>query len=167
MKITFKGTSVETLGSFPKVGSKAPDFSLVKTDLSSISLKDLSGKNILLNIFVSLDTPVCATSIVKFNQEADKFPNTSILCVSMDLPFAADRFCAIKGLKNVIPVSAFRNPEFGKNYGLTIMDGPLTSLLARAVVVINPKGEITYTEIVPEITQEPNYEAAKQALQPS
>jgi thiol peroxidase len=120
---------------------------------------------VLLNIFVSLDTPVCAESVTRFNQEANQLPNTVILCVSMDLPFAHERFCNSKGLKNVIPASAFRNPEFGKDYGPTIQEGPLAHLLARAVLVINSKGEIVYTELVPEITHEPNYEAVKRVLQ--
>lgn len=158
MQITFKGSPVQTIGELPQVGTKAPDFSLVKTDLSTLSLKDLAGKNVLLNIFISLDTPVCAESVAKFNQKANQLPNTVVLCVSMDLPFAHARFCSSKGLENVTPVSAFRNPEFGRNYGLTIKEGPLAQLLARAVVLINPKGEIAYTELVSEITHEPNYE---------
>lgn len=164
MNITLKGNTVHTSGNLPSVGSKAPDFTLVKTDLSSVSLKDFAGKTLLLNIFISLDTSACATSVVKFNQEAAKHPNCEILCISMDLPFAQERFCGAKDLKNVIPLSAFRSPDFGKNYGLSIVDGPLASLLARAIVIINPEGNITYTELVPEITHEPNYEAALQKI---
>jgi thiol peroxidase len=164
MQVTFKGTPTETIGRLPNIGQKAPDFSLVKSDLSPISLQDFSGKTCLLNVFISLDTPVCALSVIKFNQEASKIPNCKILCVSMDLPFALSRFCATNGIENLEAASAFRNPDFGKNYGLTIASGPLSSLLARAIIIINAKGEITYTELVPEITQEPNYDAALKAL---
>jgi len=160
MKVTFKGNPTETVGNLPEIGSKAPDFTLVKTDFNSISLKDYQGKSVLLNVFVSLDTSICAASVEKFNQEAAKHPNCSILCISMDLPFAHDRFCSVKNIQNVTPLSAFRNPEFGKNYGLTIASGPLTGLLARAIIIINSEGKVAYTEIVPEIAQEPNYEAA-------
>lgn len=159
-KVTFKGTNVNISGNLPKVGTAAPDFTLVKDDLSELSLADLKGKHVVLNIFPSLDTGVCAASVRKFNQEASKMNNTVVLAVSADLPFASGRFCTIEGIKNVIPVSVYRNPEFAKNYGVLMTDGPLKGLLARSVVVVDPKGNISYTELVPEITQEPNYQAA-------
>lgn len=158
--ITFKGSKVNTIGELPSVGSKALDFILVKNDLSEISLSDFKGKNIVLNIFPSLDTGVCAASVRKFNKEAAGMANTVILAVSADLPFASARFCTTEGIDNVIPASVFRNPEFAKNYGVLMTDGPLKGLLARAVVVINPEGNVSYTELVPEIAQEPNYQAA-------
>lgn len=159
-KVTFKGTNVNISGNLPKVGTAAPVFTLVKDDLSELSLADLKGKHVVLNIFPSLDTGVCAASVRKFNQEASKMNNTVVLAVSADLPFASGRFCTTEGIKNVIPVSVYRNPEFAKNYGVLMTDGPLKGLLARSVVVIDPKGNISYTELVPEITQEPNYLAA-------
>ncbi len=164
MQINFQGKPVKTAGMLPKVGTEAPKFTLVKTDLSPIQLNDLSGKHCILNIFISIDTSVCATSTRKFNEAASKMSNTSILCVSMDLPFALKRFCGAENLNNVIPVSAFRDPEFGKNYGVTIMEGPLAGLLSRAIVIIDPKGKILHTEQVPEIGDEPNYQAALDVL---
>jgi thiol peroxidase len=159
-EITFKGSKVKTSGELPKVGAAALDFSLVKNDLSEVSLSDLKGKNIVLNIFPSLDTGVCAASVRRFNKEAASMPNTVILAVSADLPFASARFCTTEGIENVIPASVFRNPEFAKSYGVLMTDGPLKGLLARAVVVINSQGNVSYTELVPEIAQEPNYQAA-------
>jgi len=163
-KITLKGNAIETIGSLPAVDAVAPEFTLVKTDLSELSLKDYRGKNVVLNIFPSIDTGVCAASVRRFNSEAGKNDNTVVLCISADLPFAHNRFCEAEGLKNVIPVSVFRAADFGKNYGQTITTGPLAGLLARAVVVLTPEGKVKYTEQVPEITQEPNYEAALKAL---
>jgi thiol peroxidase len=162
--ITLKGNPVSTVGTLPATGSVAPAFSGVKTDLSVCSLADLSGKKVVLNIFPSIDTGVCAASTRRFNQEAAALENTVVVCVSADLPFALGRFCGAEGLTNVVPVSIFRNPEFGKNYGATIADGPLVGLLSRAVVVIDESGKVIYTEQVPEITQEPNYDAALAAL---
>lgn len=159
-KITFKGSAVNTSGELPKVGSKAPAFSLVKGDLSEVTLSDLAGKNVVLNIFPSIDTGVCATSVRKFNKEASSLKNTVVLAVSADLPFASGRFCTTEGIENVVPASVFRSPEFAKEYGILMTDGPLQGLLARAVVVINPEGNISYTELVPEIGQEPNYQTA-------
>ena len=159
-KIAFKNSPVNTSGELPKVNSTAPEFTLVKGDLSEISLSDLKGKNVILNIFPSLDTSVCAASVRKFNQEASNVSNTVVLAVSADLPFASTRFCTTEGIENVIPASVFRNPEFAEKYGVLMTDGPLKGLLARAVVVINPEGNISYTELVSEITQEPNYKAA-------
>ncbi len=162
--VTFKGNPVNTCGSLPKVGEKAPCFKLVKSDLTDLSCCDLDGKRIVLNIFPSLDTSVCATSVRKFNEMAAKMPNTVVLAVSKDLPFAQSRFCTVEGIDKVIPVSAFRSPDFCKNYGLEMVDGPLAGLLARAVFVIDDKFNIIYEELVPEIAQEPNYEAVLKAL---
>ncbi len=162
--ITLKGNPISTLGNLPSTGSAAPAFSAVKTDLSEYTLTGLAGKKIILNIFPSIDTGVCATSTHRFNQEAAALENTVVVCISADLPFALSRFCGAENLENVIPVSTFRNPEFGTDYGVVIIDGPLAGLLSRAVVVINESGVVTYTEQVPEITQEPNYEAALAAL---
>ncbi|MBM3319549.1 MAG: thiol peroxidase [Candidatus Eisenbacteria bacterium] len=163
-RIAFKGQPVETIGTLPKVGSAAPDFKLVKTDLSEASLGDFAGKRVVLNIFPSLDTPVCATSVRRFNQEAGKLANTVVLCASMDLPFAHGRFCTTEGLKDVRGVSDFRSGSLGKNYGVRITSGPLAGLLSRAVVVIDEKGKVAHTEQVPDIVQEPNYDAALAAL---
>lgn len=159
-KITFKDGEVNTIGELPKKDTQAPDFTLVGSDLSEIKLSDNKGKYIVLNIFPSLDTGVCAASVRKFNKEASNLNNTVILAVSADLPFAAGRFCTTEGIQNVHPASVFRNAEFGKNYGVLMVDGPLKGLLARAVVIIDPKGNISYTELVPEITVEPDYQAA-------
>lgn len=158
--ITFKGTTVNTSGQLPSNGTAAPDFALVKTDLSEVSLKDLKGKRVVLNIFPSIDTGVCAASVRKFNKEASSLPNTVILAISADLPFAAGRFCSVEGIENVHPASVFRNTNFAKDYGILMLDGPLKGLLARSVVVIDADGKVAYTELVPEVTQEPNYEAA-------
>ncbi len=163
-KITLKGNEIETIGSLPAVNSVAPEFTLVKSDLSEISLKDYRGKNVVLNIFPSVDTNVCAASVRKFNSEAGSHPNSVVLCISADLPFAHGRFCEAEGLKNVIPASVFRAADFGKNYGQTITTGPLAGLLARAVVIVDPEGKVKYTEQVPEITQEPDYAAALKSL---
>ncbi|WP_291530196.1 thiol peroxidase [Bacteroides sp. UBA939] len=156
----FKGEPVNTIGEFIKVGVFAPNFELVKTDLSSFSLKELKGKNVILNIFPSLDTSVCATSVRKFNKLAAGLSDTVVLAISKDLPFAHARFCTIEGIENVIPLSDFRPSDFDENYGIRMADGPLNGLLARAVVVIGKDGKVTYTELVPEITQEPDYDKA-------
>lgn len=163
-KITFKGNPVETIGTLPAVNSKAPDFRLTKTDLSDVSPADFPGKKIVLNIFPSIDTPVCAMSVRRFNDEAAKLENTVVLCISADLPFAQDRFCGAEGLNNVIPLSVFRSGSFGKEYGVTITSGALSGLLSRAVVIINENGSITYTEQVADIATEPDYAAALDAL---
>ena len=162
--ITLKGSTISTVGELPTLGDIAPPFSGVKDDLSECKLSDLSGKKVVLNIFPSIDTGVCATSARRFNQDAGSLDNTVVLCVSADLPFALGRFCGAEGLKDVVPVSVFRNPEFGSGYGVTIADGPLAGLLSRAVVVIDESCKVVYTEQVPEITQEPSYEAALAAL---
>ncbi len=162
--ITLKGNPVNTSGDLPQVGTKAPDFTLVKTDLSPETLGSLAGKKVVLNIFPSIDTPVCATSVRRFNEDAAKKDNTVVLNISADLPFAHARFCGAEGLEDVVSLSAFRNPEFGKAYGVDMTDGPLQGLLSRAVVVVDTEGAVAYTEQVPDITQEPNYEAALAAL---
>lgn len=163
-KITLKGNEISTIGYLPAIGAPAPDFKLVKTNLEETDLKDYRGKTVVLNIFPSVDTGVCAASVRKFNSEASSRKETVVVCVSADLPFAHKRFCEAEGLENVVPTSVFRSPDFGKNYGQTITTGPLTGLLARAVVVISPEGKVRYTEQVPEIGQEPNYQAALDAI---
>jgi thiol peroxidase len=162
--ITLKGNPVETSGVLPGINIKAPDFALTKTDLSDISLNDFPGKKLVLNIFPSIDTSVCASSARRFNEEAGKLDNTVVLCISADLPFAHNRFCEAEGLKNVLPLSVFRSDTFGKDYGVTITNGPLAGLLSRAIVIINEEGKVIYTEQVPEIAQEPDYEAALEAV---
>lgn len=161
--ITFKGGNVKTAGNLPAVGTKAKNFTLVGTDLSDKSLSDYNGKNVILNIFPSVNTGVCATSVRKFNEEAASLQNTVVLCISKDLPFAQGDFCAAQGIKNVEMLSDFRT-NFGEEYGVQMLDGPLKGLLSRSVVVINANGDIVYEEQVPEITQEPNYSAALKAL---
>ena len=164
-EIKLKGNPVHLAGAFPRKGVKAPDFALVKGDLGTLSLSDLKGYFVVLNIFPSLDTAVCATSVRRFNQLATSFPNTIVLCISRDLPFAQSRFCVAEGLDHVITLSDFHvHSTFGRDYGVLMTEGPLSGLLARAIVVINPEGEVVYTELIPEITQEPNYEAALEAV---
>ncbi len=159
-QVTLKGNPLQTSGELPAIGQKAPDFSLTKTDLSDVSLKDFSGKKLILNIFPSVDTPTCAASVRAFNEKASKIPNTKVLCISADLPFALGRFCGAEGLKDVIPVSEFRKHQFGESYGLRILSGPLAGLLARSVVVLDEEGKVIHTELVSEIANEPNYEKA-------
>jgi len=163
-KITLKGNPVKTSGKLPKIGKKAPKFTLVKSDLSSAKLKDFKGKKVLLNITPSIDTGVCQNSVRKFNEAAARLENTVVLYVSKDLPFAQDRFCGAEGIENVITLSDFRKGKFGKSYGVTIENGPMKGLLSRCVVVLDEKGKVIYTEQVPEIVDEPNYEAALEAL---
>jgi thioredoxin-dependent peroxiredoxin len=155
---------VNTDGNLPAVGSPAPDFTLVTTDLKEVSLKDYSGKNIVLNIFPSIDTSVCATSVREFNKRAADIENTVILSVSKDLPFAFKRFCGAEGIDKVVPLSDFRDKGFSKNYGIELLDGRFEGLHARAIVVIAPDGKVKYTELVPAIGQEPNYEAALRSI---
>lgn len=162
--ITLKGTPITTVGSLPAVGQPAPAFSLVKTDLSTVTSQDLRGKRVVLNIFPSVDTPTCATSVRRFNAEAAKLANTVVLCVSKDLPFAHARFCGAEGLKDVHGVSDFRSPAFGADYGVTITSGPIQGLLSRAVVVIDASGKVVHTEQVAEIANEPDYAKALAAL---
>ncbi|MCL4144344.1 UNVERIFIED_CONTAM: hypothetical protein GTU68_045839 [Idotea baltica] len=162
--ITLKGNSINTSGNLPKLGSQAPDFKLIKTDLSESSLSDYKGSNVILNIFPSVDTGTCAASVRKFNEEASELDNTKVLCISRDLPFAQGRFCGAEGIENVINLSDFATGDFGKDYGLTIADGPLAHLHSRAVVILDESGAVIYTEQVPEIVDEPNYKAALAAL---
>ncbi len=162
--IALKGNAINTIGELPAVGEKAPAFSLTKTDLSDCGLGDFTGKKVVLNIFPSVDTAVCAASVRKFNETASSNDGAVVLSVSADLPFAHSRFCEVDGLNDVIPCSVFRSPEFGKEYGVTIVDGPLAGLLSRAIVIIDVDGKVIYNEQVPEITQEPDYEAALAAL---
>lgn len=163
-QITLKGNTIETIGTLPANASAAPNFTLTKTDLSEATLADYTGKKIVLNIFPSIDTPVCAASVRQFNKTAGELANTVVLCISADLPFAHSRFCETDGLKNVASLSVFRNPAFGKDYGVTITTGPLAGLLSRAIVIIDGAGTVIYTEQVPEIAQEPDYSAALGAL---
>lgn len=162
--ITLGGNPATTNGELPPVGSAAPDFTLTGSDLKDRRLGDYAGKNIVLNIFPSIDTEVCATSVRKFNEKASGQSNTVVLNISRDLPFAHKRFCAAEGLEQVETLSDFRHPRFGTDYGLSIQDGPFAGLFSRAVVVLNGQGQVLYCEQVPEIGQEPNYEAALAAL---
>ena len=158
--VTFKGNPVQTSGNLPAKGSSAPDFKLAKTDLSDVSLKDFAGKKKILNIVPSLDTGVCATSAKKFNEAVSALKNVALLNISADLPFAAGRFCESNSLKNVVALSIFRSPDFAKAYGVGIVGGPLAGLTARAVVVLDAANKVLYTQLVPEIAQEPDYAAA-------
>jgi len=162
--ITLGGNPVHTSGELPKTATKATDFKLIKPDLSIATLADYAGKKLVLNIFPSVDTGTCAASVRKFNEKASQLQNTTVLCISRDLPFAQKRFCGAEGLENVENLSDFKNGQFGKDYGLEITDGPLAGLHSRVVVVINENGEVVYTEQVAEIADEPNYEAALAAL---
>lgn len=161
--ITLQGNPFETVGNLPAVGSDAPAFTLVKTDLSEVGMGDFAGKTVVLNIYPSVDTGICAASTRRFNEVASSNPDVAVLCVSADLPFAHSRFCGAEGLENVVSLSTFRSADFGKDYGVTIANGPLAGLMSRAVVVIKD-GKVAYTEQVPEIVQEPNYDAALAAL---
>lgn len=160
-----KGSPVHTYGNLPIVGDKCPYFHLTKADLSSISSCDFTGKRFILNIFPSLDTATCATSVRKFNEKAASIPDVTVIAVSADLPFAAARFCTTENIKHVITASTFRSPEFGRSYGVEMIDGTLQGLLARAVFVIDEQQQIIYRELVNEISQEPNYKAAIEALE--
>ena len=163
-RVTFKGNPVTTAGALPAVGSQAPAFTLAGKDLADIALGDFAGKTVVLNIFPSIDTPVCAASVRRFNAEAAALGDTAVLCISADLPFATGRFCTVEGIDKVQPASVFRAPEFGTQYGVAITEGPLRGLLSRAVVIVGPDGKVVYAEQVAEITQEPDYEAALRAL---
>ncbi len=162
--ITLGGNPINTNGDLPTVGSKAPEFQLVKQDLSTTSLADFAGSKVVLNIFPSIDTNTCATSVRTFNAKASTLENTKVLCISRDLPFAQKRFCGAEGLENVINLSDFNTGNFGKDYGLEIVDGAFTGLHSRVVIVIDENGTIKHTELVPEIADEPNYESALAAL---
>ena len=162
--VTLRGNPVRVEGDLPKAGAKAPDFKLTSGALADVSLKDFAGRKKVLNIVPSLDTPTCATSTRKFNESASKLDNTAVLVVSADLPFAAKRFCELEGLKNVAHLSTFRHPEFLAQWGVALAEGPMAGLTARAVVVLDENDKVLHSEMVPEIAQEPNYDAALKAL---
>lgn len=161
--ITFTGNPVQTVGELPAVGSTAPAFELVGADLAPVTSEQLAGRRVVVSIFPSVDTGVCAASVREFNKRASSLENTTVLCVSKDLPFAQARFCGAEGLENVVTASAFRS-SFGEDYGVTMSDGPLAGLLSRGVVVLDESGSVVYTQQVPEITEEPDYDAALAAL---
>ncbi|KEZ93142.1 thiol peroxidase [Nonlabens ulvanivorans] len=162
--ITIGGNEISTSGTLPDVGSQAPDFKLKKADLSEASLNDYKGKRVILNIFPSVDTDVCATSVKNFNKRATELDNTAVLCISRDTPFAQKRFASDEGLENVVNLSDVIDGSFGKDYGLTMTSGPLAGFHSRAVVVLNEEGKVIYNEQVPEIADEPNYLAALKTL---
>ena len=163
-KVTLKGNPVSTIGDLPVVGSKAPEFSLVGTNLADVKNTDFTGKRVVLNIFPSLDTATCAASVRRFNVEASKLKDATVVCISKDLPFAHSRFCTTEGIENVVSASEFRSNAFGKNYGVMITDGPLQGLMARAVVVLDKDGTVIHSQLVPEISEEPDYESALNSL---
>ncbi|MGK0253171.1 MAG: thiol peroxidase [Mariniflexile sp.] len=162
--VTLKGNKITTSGELPEVGTKAPNFTLTATDLSSKSLSDFAGSKLVLNIFPSIDTGTCAQSVRQFNKEASELENTKVLCISHDLPFALNRFCGAEGLNNVISLSDYKDGSFGKSYGLNFVTGPLETLHSRCVVVLDENGTILYTEQVAEIVDEPNYKAALETI---
>ncbi len=164
-KINLQGNPIETIGKLPEMDTMAPDFCLVNADLADITPGQYKGKTIVLNIFPSLDTPVCAASVRRFNQLAGEIKNTVVLCISADLPFAHKRFCEAEGLANVVSASVFRSGDFGKDYGVTITTGPLAGLLSRAVVIINADGMVVYTEQVPDIVDDPDFDAALKVIE--
>ncbi len=157
-QVNFKGQAVRLAGNMPAIGSPAPEFLLTGTDLQDKKLSDFRGSKLILNVFPSLDTPVCAASVRRFNTLASGMDNVKVLAISRDLPFAHARFCSTEGIENVINLSDYKTCNFGKDYGLEITEGPLEKLLARAVFIIDPQGKITYVQLVPEITEEPDYE---------
>jgi thiol peroxidase len=161
--VTLGGNPVNTNNALPAIGSAAPQFQLVGNDLSEISLQDFKGQRVILNIFPSIDTPTCATSVRTFNKMANDLTNTKVLCISKDLPFAQKRFCGSEGLENVVNLSDFRDGSFGTDYGVTLIDSVLKGLHARAIVVIDETGKVAYSELVSEIANEPNYDAALNA----
>lgn len=164
-EITLKGNKVNTNGQLPVVGDVLPNHKLVKSDLGEFHLNDFKGHKIILNIFPSIDTSTCATSVRKFNEKAAGLDNTKVICVSSDLPFAHARFCGTEGIKNVVSASDFRNPDFAESLGVKLVDGPLAGLDARSVVVMDENGKVVYTQLVSEISEEPDYEAALAAVQ--
>lgn len=163
-KVTLKGNPIHTSGELPRTGSKAPDFTLINQDLNECSLKNFKGKRKLLSIVPSLDTSVCSTSAKKFNEAMKTHPEAVALVISADLPFAQKRICGLEKLENIVTLSLIRSKDFAKDYGVLIVDGPLTGVCARAVLVLDEQDRVIYEELVPEITQEPNYEAALKAL---
>ena len=162
--VKLKGKDIELYGAIPEVGATAPEFVLTDQTLADVPLSEFAGKKVVLNIFPSIDTPVCSLSVSKFNQHADKLPDTVVLAISQDLPFALQRYCAAEGLHNIKTLSAFRSPEFGKDYGVKIITGPLKGLLSRAVICLGVDGKVIYSELVPDIGEEPNYERALNAI---
>jgi len=162
--ITLGGNPIQTSGELPKVGTKAPDFALVKNDLSTVTLADFAGSRLVLNIFPSIDTGTCATSVRKFNEKASQLQNTKVLCISRDLPFAQKRFCGAEGIENAMSLSDFKTGRFGKDYGLEMVDGALNGLHSRVVIILNESGIVLYAEQVAEIADEPNYENALAVL---
>lgn len=162
--VTLKGNPVQTSGELPAKGARAPDFTLTGADLKDVSLAAFAGRRKVLNIVPSLDTAVCATSTRYFNSKAGSLPNAVVLVVSADLPFAAKRFCTTEGLENVVTLSLMRSKKFAEDYGVLLKDGPLAGLAARAVVVLDEQDRVVYTQLVPEITQEPDYDAALRAV---
>jgi thiol peroxidase len=163
-KITLGGNPVNTIGNLPAIGTKAPDFNLVRDDLSDIRLTDLAGKKVVLNIFPSLETGICSASIRRFNTLAASTEGVVVVCISKDLPFSFKRFCTTEGIENLITASDFRDGSFGNNYGLTMTDGKFKGLLSRVVIVLDADHQIIYSEQVPEIGQEPDYDAAMASL---
>jgi thiol peroxidase len=162
--ITLGGDPVKTIGELPRVGETAPDFKLTRSDLSDVTLKDMAGKKVVLNIFPSVDTPVCSASVRRFNTEIVKFPDAVVLSISLDLPFAHSRFCEAEGIKDVISLTELRNRDFGRDYGVRMIDGPLEGLLARAVVILDENGRVVYTQLVSDIKEEPDYDTVINVL---
>lgn len=158
--ITLKGNPIHTIGDLPKVGTKAPNFELIAIDLSKKNLTSFLGNKLILNVFPSVDTGTCATSVRNFNKKASALENTKVLCVSRDLPFAQNRFCGAEGIENVVMLSDFATGEFGRNYGLEIIDSPMAKLHSRCIIILDETGAVVYTEQVPETVNEPNYEEA-------
>lgn len=163
-QITLKGEKINTYGSLPEKGERAPHFELIKSDLGTATLNDFKGKRVILNIFPSIDTGVCATSVRKFNERATELKNTAVLCISRDLPFAQKRFVNDEGLNNIMNLSDFRDRNFGKDYGLEIIDGPFEGLLSRVVIVLDEEGNVIHSQQVPEIGEEPDYLSALKTL---
>lgn len=163
-EVTLKGAPIQVAGAFPQTGQKTRPFSLVGGDLSDIKLESFAGKRKVLNIFPSIDTPTCATSVRKFNAQANELANTVVLCISADLPFAQKRFCGAEGLENVVNLSTMRGREFLEDYGVLITSGPLAGISTRAVVILDEQDQVLYSELVPEVGSEPNYDAAIAAL---
>jgi len=163
-KITLKGNEIQTIGNLPEIRRSAKDFNLKATDLSTKSLNDFKGKNVILNIFPSVDTGTCAASVRQFNETASNLENTTVLCISRDLPFAQARFCGAEGIDNVVMLSDFNTGQFGKDYGLEIINGPMEGLHSRCIIILDENGKVVYTEQVPEIVDEPNYKKALSAI---
>lgn len=162
--VTLKGNAIHTLGELPRLGDKAPDFRLVKLDLSNATMDDYKGQKLILNIFHSLDTGTCAASVREFNRVASQLENTKVLCISKDLPFAMSRFCVAEGIDNVEMLSDFRDESFGNNYHLIYTDGPLEGLLSRCIIILDEEGSVVYSEQVQKVAEEPDYKAALAAL---